>query len=332
MREEQRKQARVLVVDDEPQNVRYVVDVLTWAGYENLEGLTDPIEAVSRFADFQPDLVILDLLMPGMDGFDAMDAMREQLPEDEYLPFLILTSDISSDSRRRALSSGAKDFLTKPMSPTEVRLRVENLLETRLLYLELRDRTDSSTNTRAVEGAATAAPSDDHVELLERWAASLEVGLPDADGRSKRVAWLSGQIAQTLELSEEQIGGIADAALLHLLARQPTPVMSGVRDPSEWAASGNGEAAARALAGSSIPVLETARKMLSGLDEHWDGSGQPAGLRGEAIPIEARVVAVARYWDETQGSAAGADIERLAGTRFDPDVVAALLRTPAASG
>ena len=128
MREDQRAAARIMVVDDEPQNVRYVTDVLQWAGYETVEGLTDPTEAVNRFDDFDPDLVILDLLMPGMNGFEVMDAMRESVPEDVYLPFLILTSDITSESRRRALSGGARDFLTKPMSPTEVRLRVDNLL------------------------------------------------------------------------------------------------------------------------------------------------------------------------------------------------------------
>ena len=148
-----------MVVDDEPQNVRYVIDVLTWAGYENVEGLTDPIEAVNRFPDYQPDLVILDLLMPGMDGFDAMEAMREHLPSEEYLPFVILTSDISSESRRRALSSGAKDFLTKPMSPTEVRLRVENLLETRMLYLEL-----SAQSNRPSRSTMTATPDDGRPE------------------------------------------------------------------------------------------------------------------------------------------------------------------------
>ena len=323
-----------MVVDDEPQNVRYVIDVLTWAGYENVEGLTDPIEAVNRFPDYQPDLVILDLLMPGMDGFDAMEAMREHLPSEEYLPFVILTSDISSESRRRALSSGAKDFLTKPMSPTEVRLRVENLLDTRMLYLEL-----SAQSNRPSRSTMTATPDDgrperDQEELLERWAASLEAALPDAEGRSKRVAWLSGQLAETLSLSSDVVERVRQAALLHLLGvGQSVAVAGGRADAPSWLGGPtDADAGLRILEGSSIPALDTARRMLSALDERWDGTGQPSGLRGEAIPIEARIVSAARYWDDAHGpgQAGPADetgLEALGGTRFDPAVIEALLRT-----
>jgi len=335
MREEQHKQARILVVDDEPQNVRYVVDVLTWAGYEDVEGLTDPIEAVARFADYAPDLVILDLLMPGLDGFGAMEAMREQLPADEYLPFLILTSDISSESRRRALTSGAKDFLTKPMSPTEVRLRVENLLETRFLYLQVA----AQRPEKPVQAAAptAAAPLEDQAELVDRWGASLEAALPDAQGRSKRVAWLSGRIAEELELGEDLVERIRQAASLHLLgARHIAAVSAGRPDASLWASvQPDPDAGLRILEGTSIPALQTAQRVLAAIDERWDGSGQPAGLRGQGIPVEARIVATARFWDDAvDGGAAidsgAAEVDAQSGRAFDPKVVSALARVQAA--
>ncbi|MCG8467949.1 MAG: response regulator [Gemmatimonadetes bacterium] len=331
MREDQRKQARVMVVDDEPQNVRYVVDVLTWAGYENVEGLTDPREAVARFGDFAPDLVVLDLLMPGMDGFEAMDAMRLQLSGEEYLPFLILTSDISSESRRRALSSGAKDFLTKPMSPTEVRLRVENLLETRLLYLQVASRPASSPVDDAPRGEGPSA--NEQAELLERWGASLEAALPDSEGRSKRVSWLAGRIAEELGQDEETVDRVRQAALLHLLgAKHVAAVSAGRPDSAAWASvQPDPDAGLRILEGTTIPALQTTQRMLASIDERWDGGGQPGGLRGDRIPLEARILAVARFFDE-RGEAAGvAEIESHAGSRFDPDVVAALLRVRAAS-
>lgn len=138
MRERPFKQARILVVDDEPQNVRYLQDVLGWAGYEHVEGVTESRHALARFLQFDPDLVILDLLMPEKDGFDVMKEIQEAAPEDDYLPILVLTSDTSREARRRALGEGARDFLTKPMSPTEVRIRVGNLLETRFLALRCR--------------------------------------------------------------------------------------------------------------------------------------------------------------------------------------------------
>jgi len=319
-----------MVVDDEPQNVRYVTDVLQWAGYERVEGLTDPTEAIARFDEFRPDLVILDLLMPGMDGFEVMEAMRGTVGEDVYLPFLILTSDISSESRRRALSTGARDFLTKPMSPTEVRLRVDNLLETRFLYLECARQAALLGEPEAPAVPDSADDLDATVELIERWGASIDAVLPGREGRSKRVSWLSARLAEAMDLPEAEVDAIRVAALLHDLGSRPGPGSTADDAPSVHIEP---EAGARLLEGSRRPILETARRMLSGLEEHWDGSGEPAGLRGAAIPIEARIVAVARAHDDLARAATpgGMDaverLEELAGSWFDPEAVAALARS-----
>lgn len=324
MRDEQRQRARIMVVDDEPQNVRYVTDVLQWAGYEHIEGWTDPQEAVSRFGSFGPDLVILDLLMPEMDGFEVMEAMQEGIGSEAYLPFLILTSDITSEARRRALSSGAKDFLNKPMSPTEVRLRVDNLLETRFLYLECSRQADLLGRSAAPAPPERASGPDTELELLERWGASIDASLPGAEGRSKRVSWLAGRIAEAMDLPESAVQGIRRAALLHQLGSRPLQT----RDAGGGGRDGvhvEPEEGRRLLDGATAPILRTVRTMLGALDECWDGTG-PAGLRGDAIPIEARIVAVARAWDDQRaGSGNGGSVERGSGTRFDPDVVAALL-------
>lgn len=334
MREDQRTSARIMVVDDEPQNVRYVSDVLQWAGYENVEGLTDPAEAVTRFHEFEPDLVILDLLMPGMDGFEVMDAMKSTVGEDVYLPFLILTSDISSESRRRALSGGARDFLTKPMSPTEVRLRVDNLLETRFLYLECARQAELLGGKATATPARPAAMTDGIVELVERWAASIDAMVPGLEGRSKRVSWLAARLAEAMDLAETDVESIRVAALLHDLGSRPGPG----RAPDDQASVHvEPEAGVRLLEGSDLPVLANARRMLAGLEERWDGSGEPEGLRGTAIPIEARIVAVARAYDDFErashrdpGDVGAAErIEALAGSWFDPAVVAALAHAQA---
>ena len=334
MREDQRTSARIMVVDDEPQNVRYVTDVLQWAGYENVEGLTDPGEAVTRFHEFEPDLVILDLLMPAMDGFQVMEAMKSTVGGDVYLPFLILTSDISSESRRRALSSGARDFLTKPMSPTEVRLRVDNLLETRFLYLECARQADLLGGQASAAPARSAAMTDGIIELLERWGASIDAMVPGLEGRSKRVSWLAARLAEALDHAETEVESIRVAALLHDLGSRPGPG----RPPDEPASVHvEPEAGVRLLEGSSLPALVAARRMLTGLEEHWDGSGEPEGLRGTSIPIEARIVAVARAHDDFERASqrspgdpvAAERIEELAGSWFDPDVVAALAHAQA---
>lgn len=330
MREEQRKRARIMVVDDEPQNVRYVTDVLQWAGYEEIEGWTDPVEAASRFAGFDPDLVILDLLMPGMDGFAVMETMQREVAGDAYLPFLILTSDITSESRRKALSSGAKDFLNKPMSPTEVRLRVDNLLETRFLYLECSRQAGLLDGHARPAAPAPSRAADTELELLERWGASIDAALPGAEGRSKRVSWLAGRIAEAMELSEPMVERVRRAALLHELGSRPLHAHDESGDARDRIHV-DPEAGRRLLEGTTVPVLETVRSVLGGLDERWDGGG-PAGLRGDAVPLEARIVQVARAYDDLsegrrEGDLPPADaIETQAGTRFDPDVVAALLQ------
>ena len=213
------------------------------------------------------------------------------------------------------------------MSPTEVRLRVDNLLETRFLYLELAARSGEDRGTATSEAETGSTPPQDLEELLERWGASLEALLPEAEGSSKRVAWLSGRVAEALGLRSDMVIRIRLAALLHLLGARQGAGVAGSPAISSWAgAQTDPGAVARIVSGSSIPVLRTARRMLSALEERWDGSGQPGGLRGEAIPIEARIVAAARYWDEhygpgTEGAPSEADIEALSGTRRGPLVV-----------
>jgi len=133
--------ARVLVVDDREANVRLLQAMLSAAGVPYIEGITDPRRAVARVVDFRPDILLLDLHMPDMDGVAVLAAVRAALPPDVFLPVVVLTADATPGARERALAAGAKDFLTKPIDRLEVLLRVSNLLETRALYQSVqRDR------------------------------------------------------------------------------------------------------------------------------------------------------------------------------------------------
>jgi len=127
--------ARILIADDEPTNVRLLERLLSQAGYTNVRATTDSRQVRTLYEEFQPDLLLLDLMMPHLDGV----AVMEQLPirDDEYVPILVLTADVTAQGRERALTAGAKDFLTKPFDRTEVLLRIKNLLDTRFLYREL---------------------------------------------------------------------------------------------------------------------------------------------------------------------------------------------------
>jgi putative two-component system response regulator len=130
--------ARILVVDDERVNVVLLERILEQDGYRNVKSITDPSEAAALYDQFEPDLVLLDLHMPKLDGFAVMQLLEGRIPSDTFLPILILTADIRPEIKRRALAAGAKDFVTKPFDRTEVLLRIQNLLETRFLHLRMR--------------------------------------------------------------------------------------------------------------------------------------------------------------------------------------------------
>lgn len=133
-------QARILIVDDQETNVRLLERMLSRAGYTDLVTTTDPSRVAVLYEEQQPDLVVLDLLMPDMDGYQVMQDLARRVPVGTYLPILVLTADGTPEARRRALSMGAKDFLTKPFDQDEALLRIRNLLETRSLHLQLEDQ------------------------------------------------------------------------------------------------------------------------------------------------------------------------------------------------
>ena len=129
--------AKILIVDDEPASVRLLKRVLTVGGHREIDSTTDPREALDRFRAFHPDLVVLDLVMPHLDGVAVLEQIRDEIAPNVYLPVLIITADAAIEAKRRALAAGANDFLTKPFEPVEVMLRIGNLLATRQLYLSL---------------------------------------------------------------------------------------------------------------------------------------------------------------------------------------------------
>ena len=130
-------EARILIVDDELANVRLLERLLKQTGYHSIVTTTDPRQVRGLYDELRPDLILLDLMMPHLDGVAVMGQLA--IPEDAYVPILVLTADITMEAKQRALAAGAKDFLTKPFDRVEVLLRIKNLLDTRFLYLELEE-------------------------------------------------------------------------------------------------------------------------------------------------------------------------------------------------
>jgi putative two-component system response regulator len=127
---------KILIIDDEPLNVALLEDMLSEAGYKQLRSVTDSRLALETCDTFAPDLILLDLMMPFVDGFAILHALRSA-GEQVFLPVVVLTADANEETKRAALSAGATDFLLKPLDHLEVLLRITNLLEMRRLHVQL---------------------------------------------------------------------------------------------------------------------------------------------------------------------------------------------------
>lgn len=138
MNEATLRQANILMIDDADANLRLLESLLAKEGFTQVISTTDPTKSIDLFNALAPDLILLDLMMPKLDGYAVLNLLQQHIPNDTYLPILILTADASIEAKRKALALGAKDFLTKPFDHLEAMLRIWNLLETRFLYKKLK--------------------------------------------------------------------------------------------------------------------------------------------------------------------------------------------------
>jgi K+-sensing histidine kinase KdpD len=211
-------EARILVVDDEPPNVELLLRALLQAGYLNLEGITDPRRVSGLLTEFQPDLILLDLLMPQLDGFEVLKMINVAVPSATYLPVLVLTADMSAETKRRALAEGAKDFLTKPLDLDEVLLRIRNMLETRQLHVQLRKQNqelEERVRERTIElmrALATEREAAERLRALDELKTTFLTAVSH-ELRTPLTSVLGG--AQTLEQLGAGLSGEEQRDLIH---------------------------------------------------------------------------------------------------------------------
>jgi putative two-component system response regulator len=330
------KSARILIVDDEPANVDLLRRLLERSGFTNLHSTNDPREAAGLFQSIQPDLVLLDLHMPHMDGLEVIDALTHA-GDAVYLPILMLTGDITPQARREALSRGAKDFVNKPFHADEVLLRIRTLLETRFLYLQIQSHNamlEAKVRERTLELESA------QIEIIERLARAAEFRDDNTGQHTERVGQMAALLAREVGLEDSQVALIRRAAPLHDVGKIGIPdsvlLKLGRLTEAEFAlVKTHTKIGARILSGSRFDLLRLAEQIAFSHHERWDGSGYE-GLRGTDIPLPGRIVAVADVFDAlTQKRPykaawsiddAVAEIDRQSGRQFDPDVVHAFLR------
>jgi putative two-component system response regulator len=334
---EELAQLTILIVDDQPMQVKILQRLLTRAGYERIEATTRAEDVPERCARRRPDLLLLDLHMPGMDGFEVMARLRPLIGAGG-LPIVVLSGDDSVEARRRALADGARDFISKPFDQAEVLARVRNVLEMRLLQLRLQDQNELLKRRVA---ARTAELEQARRELLERLALVAEYRDYATGEHTRRVGTTAGLLARELELPSETVETIREAAALHDIGKLGVSdailLKAGPLDPAERREmSRHVELGAEILGDSQSPVLRLAEEIALSHHERWDGGGYPAGACAEAIPISGRITAIADVFDAlthrrpykpaSSLEAAVAEIEAQAGRHFDPRLVAAFSR------
>ena len=326
---------RILVVDDEPLGVKLIHRVLGAARYDNIVSTTDASHAISLARTSPPDLILLDLHMPGFDGFDVLEGLRTVLPQREFIPVIVLTGDLISDTRRRALAAGATDFLTKPFDAGELVLRIHNMLQTRLLYLSLAEQKDA---LQAALSRRDCELEEARLELLERLALAAELRDTETGRHMQRVGELSQTLALRVGLDEDTARNIGRAAPLHDIGKIGVPdgtlFKGGPLSTHELdIMRSHTIIGARLLSGCKSTVMQTAAAIARHHHERWNGTGYPDKLSGKQIPLAARIVAVADVFDAlvndrpyrkawTQEAAIQLILAG-SGTHFDPEVVKA---------
>jgi putative two-component system response regulator len=330
-------QARILLVDDEMANLRYLERALQRAGFTHIRQTQDPRQVLPLYQQEQPDLIILDLMMPYLDGFAVMAQVRELVPAEGYLPILVLTADATTETKQRALASGATDFLTKPFDPMEVTLRTQNLVRTRLLHVRLERENEILEEWVKLR---TQALVEAQTEILERLARAAEYRDDDTGQHAQRVGVLAAALADAMGLPAAQVALLRQAAPLHDVGKigvsDAILLKEGPLTPTEVAEmQAHTTIGARILAGGKSPLVQVAQEIALTHHERWDGTGYPHRLIGERIPLVGRIVAIADAFDalthirpyKNAWSLEDAliEIQAQGGKQFDPAVVTAVL-------
>jgi putative two-component system response regulator len=344
----------VMIVDDEPINVKVVQKHLKLAGYSRFVGISDAMSVLSSLRRTPPDVLLLDVMMPDVNGLDLLEQIRDDASLG-YFPVLILTASDSDETRTRALELGVTDFLNKPVQPSELVIRVRNALLVKAHHDHLKSYSQELERQVRLRTAELAAS---RLELIHCLARAAEYRDNETGHHVMRVGCYAGLIARRLELDPKMVELIEHAAPLHDLGKIGIPdailLKPGKLGPDEFdvmrkhtvfgkrtfAPMSNDEwrtfkthtvLGEKIMDADGSPLIQMAAKIALTHHEKWDGSGYPLGLSGEDIPLAGRITAVADVFDALSSprpykpawplDRCFAAMEEGRGTHFDPVVL-----------
>ena len=311
---------RIMIVDDEPVIIKVVSKYLESDGYKNFVTTTEPRNAFDMAITEQPDVIVLDIMMPEVSGLQILQQIRNDSRVKD-VPVIILTASTDADTKHEALELGATDFLNKPVDPLDLTPRMRNALVVKAHHDTL---TQYAWELELEVAARTTEIAAAQQELVQCLAQVAEHRDNETGQHVTRVAKYAGIIARSLECDPHFVTLIEQAAPLHDMGKicVPDSILNdpGKLDAEEFefirehcgfeeertvrascddatAVKNHTLAGARILNASSSPVLKMATRIALSHHERWDGNGYPLGLAGEKIPIEGRITAVADVFD-----------------------------------
>jgi putative two-component system response regulator len=326
-------QACIFVIDDESANLKLLNKLLVSNGYSNIVLIQDPREVLDHYRKEQPDLILLDINMPHLDGYQVMEHLKT-LNDPLLPPILILTAQYGHQHLLKALASGARDFVSKPFDRAELLMRVRNLLDAQLAHRMLYDQ---KALLEHMVHARTEALNQTRLQVVRRLGRAAEYRDNETGLHIVRMSQFSTLLAKSLGWNEVDCELMLHASPMHDVGKIGIPdailLKPGKFEPDEWEImKTHATIGADILEDNSSDLLRLAREIALSHHEKWDGSGYPYGLAEEAIPQSGRIVAVADVFDALTSSRpykkawpvedAAAFIQSNAGTHFDPEVAA----------
>ncbi|MBL8969551.1 MAG: response regulator [Myxococcales bacterium] len=326
------QRSRILVIDDHPEIVRLIARLLS--PLHDIITASNGEEGLQKVHDERPDLVISDVMMPKMSGFQLVERLRED-PETARLPVLLLTARADGHDRVRGLRRGASDYLIKPFLPEELKARVDNLLRHQhyeSYMTRLNEELEANKNT--LEGRVHGL----FVDTVRTLVAAIDAKDTYTGGHSERVSFFSVKLAEQLRLPRPMIRTIELGALLHDVGKIGIPDRV-LNKPGALSLDEIEIIRQHTIFGGQIleksPELAELRRFALHHHERWDGTGYPDRLAAVDIPQSVRVVSVADCWDAMvsdriyragmEPNVAAEKVARLGGTQFDPEVVEAMM-------
>ena len=330
------KNESILIVDDEPANLKLLDKMLRGQDYQNLTLVDDPREVVDRYWEIQPALILLDINMPHLDGYQVM-AKLKALNDPLLPPIVILTAQHGKDYLLRALAAGARDFITKPFDRNELLMRVRNLLDAQLAHRMVH-------NQKAVLEDMVQARTEElrhtRLQVVQRLGMAAEYRDEETGNHILRMSHISALLARAIGWSKADCDLMLNASPMHDIGKIGIPdailLKPGKFEPHEWEImKTHATIGGKLLDGDGSDLMRMAREIAISHHEKWDGSGYPGGLAGEAIPQSGRIAALADVFDALTSvrpykkawtvEAAVDLIKDTRGKHFDPDLVEAFL-------